>query len=76
MLSSSCVMAAELMSSIEVLCSVMEDPAGSVRVSVASAAANVSDALQPQQQLLQQTMLPQLSRLAAGMSLPSSSTQV
>ena len=69
-------MAAELMSSIEVLCEAMQDPAVSGRVSVASATANVSDALQQQQLQLQQAMLPLLIRLAAGMANCPGSTQI
>lgn len=51
---------------MKVLCGALQDPALSVRVSAASAAANVADALQQQQQHLSLQMALHLSSLASG----------
>ena len=57
---------AELSQSVDVLSEAITDPTLSVRVSAASAAANVADVLQQQQQHLDTEMAGPLSRLAAG----------
>ena len=62
---------AELMKSVDVLCSAVQDSTLSVRVSAASALANLADALQQQQQELNMQLMPSLTNLAAGM-LPTS----
>lgn len=64
LLASCCV--AELSQSLDILSEAIGDPTLSVRVSAASAAANVVDALQQQQQHLDMQMAASLSRLAAG----------
>lgn len=65
------VCSAELMKSTDVLCSAVQDSSLSVRVSAASALANLADALQQQQQELDMYLMPSLKKLAAGM-LPTS----
>lgn len=65
LLASCCL--AELSKSLDILSEAIGDPTLSVRVSAASAAANVVDALQQQQQQhLDVQMAEPLSRLAAG----------
>ena len=67
-------MSAELQQSTSVLCSAVQDPMLSVRVSAASALANLADIFQQQQRQQQNPQLmPCLSKLAAGS--PASSTQ-
>lgn len=58
---------AELKKSVDVLCSAVDDSTLSVRVSAASALANLAEALQQQQQQLSMQLMPSLSKLAAGM---------
>ena len=66
-------MCAELQKSTDVLCSAVQDPILSVRVSAASALANLVDALQQQQQQqqLRPQLVPCLSKIAAGDSTTS-----
>ena len=60
------------MKSIDVLCTAVQDSTLSVRVSAASAFANLAHALQQQQQELNMQLMPSLTNLAAGI-LPTSS---
>ena len=57
---------AEVATSIDVLCGAIQDSSLSVRMSVASAIANISDALQQQQQQPQEELMLQLTKLATG----------
>lgn len=59
---------AESVWSMQVLSAALHDTTLSVRVSAASALANVADALQQQQHQVAAQMIPPLSNLAAGMA--------
>lgn len=59
-------MTAELETSVDVLCLAVHDSALSVRVSAASALANLAEALQQQQQQPNMQLMPSLTKLASG----------
>ena len=59
-------MAAELKTTVDILCSAVHDSFLSVRVSAASALANLAEALQQQQQQLSMQLMPSLTKLAEG----------